>query len=120
MRRVAVGFSRGRRVLVECLGPWVAKEVEPISYMVSREGLEGGGTLVASPASPMEVVVGAEEFEEPLGDAFMNVEVGAKCRIEALDGAACSMALLEQEAHRLQDFEGALPGQVSKQSAGTE
>ena len=51
--------------------------------------------FVTSPATRAPVVVGAEQFEKPLGDAFVNVQERTQRGVEPLDGTRCTVTLYQ-------------------------
>ena len=74
---------------------------------------------MTSPAPCAQVVMGAEQFEEILRHAFVNVEVGAKCGIKALNGAGGAVALVQQPFDRVQQGVGLGTEQRLQSGIGT-
>ena len=80
----------------------------------------GGRLLVPSPAPRAQVEPSTEQVEKPLGGAFVDMEIRTQRRIEPLDGARRTMALVQ---HRFDGIEqrctrGAEP--VSRAATGAE
>ena len=69
---------------------------------LSGQTLVGALSLVPSPTPCTQIEPGAEQVEKALGDALVDVEIGAQRRVEPLDGTRCTMALVQ---HRLDGIE---------------
>ncbi len=65
----------------------ITEKREPIVDGGSRQARVSRGSFMTSPAPRAQIVVSAEEFEEILRHALMDVEVGAKCRVKAFNHA---------------------------------
>ena len=98
-------MTRGRgsaRGLVQCRRGRTAEQREPVVDPVSGQALVSAGPLVPSPAPGAQIEPGTEQVEKALSGALVDVEIGAQCRIEPLDGARGAMALVQ---HRLDGLE---------------
>ena len=71
------------------------------------------------PAARAQIVVSPEEFEEILGHALVDVKVGAKCGIKALNGAGGAVTMVQQPFDRIQQGVGLGAEQRLKSGIGT-
>ena len=73
----------------------ITEQREPVVDPLSGQTLMGAGPLVPSPAPCAQIEPGAEQVEKALSGALVDVEIGAQCRIEPLDGTRGAMALVQ-------------------------
>ena len=62
----------------------ITEQGEPVADPLSGQTLVGTGALVPSPPPRAQIEVRAEQVEKALGDALVDVEIGAQCGIEPL------------------------------------
>ena len=58
---------------------------------------------MTTPAPGAQIVMGAEELEEILCHTLVDIEIGAKRRVEALDSAGGTVAFVQQPLDRIQE-----------------
>ena len=94
--------ARQRPRAMRALARAVAEQREPVVDPLSGQALVGAGPLVSPPPPGAQIEPSAEQVEKALGGALVDVETGAQWRIEPLDGARCTVALVQ---HRLDGIE---------------
>ena len=70
-----------------------AQFAQPILDALTGRSRQRRSAFVAPPSARAQVVVGTEQLEESLGDAFVHVEEGTQRGIESFDSARCAVAL---------------------------
>jgi len=58
---------------------------------------------MTTPAPGAQIVMGAEELEEILGHPLVDIEIGAKRRVEALNRAGGPVAFVQESLDRVQE-----------------
>ena len=72
-----------------------AEARQPISRGLAGEALVRRGAFEAPPAPGSQIVISAEEIQEPLGDALVHIEERPQGGIEPFYGAGGSMSLVQ-------------------------
>ena len=61
---------------------------------------------MTTPAPGAQIVMGTEKFQEILCHTLVHIEIGAKRRIEALNGAGSPVACVQEPLDRVQEGVG--------------
>ncbi len=74
----------------------IAEEREPVVDGCPRQARVGRGPFMTPPAPGAQIVIGAEKLEEILCHTLVDIEIGTKRRIEALNGAGGAVAFVQE------------------------